>query len=831
MNLSELILSTVPEEQRSKPSGVISDQLLDSLRQVESSGGKKNFNPESGAAGPYQHIPGTVKMLSTRYGKYDPYNEQQARERTKQYLESLVDYNKGDVRAALAQYGGHITKDPTGYVNSVLGGVGEQSSDLSRLILQAASETPEATEAPKEQQRPSKVAEIGRAIMRGGIFQPEVLTNVATAPAQYAREKLLGQPPQEQQATEPFIKTLGKSAAGFIDTAAGVVPAVAGGITYAGARALGQTPEQASEYQQKVISATDKPLGKAFGITEESAYKNEATTRLMNFIGENMEKGADWIAEKTGMPKQDVLSIMESGSFAVPAVAGKTVGFVKRKAGPTVSEWAQEFKRNQAGEQPAPSAGTPSGNVPNVTIVGQPGVEAPTAAPKPAAPFEVPVENPPPPAQPLSSADVASRAETLRKVGIETARKSALENNPKEASAQFITSQASQEPYGQGITEQINHEKTALDTHFNKIEQEAGGTTVRYGTPEEVGDRISAGKKIKEGLEAGQKEWKAEADRLYNEASEAHGDKPINTENFSNYLNEDSNFAYENEAGLQRGIKGYLKKKGLLNEDGSVRPMTVAEAEGVRKYINSKFHHETKGLARELKTNLDQDVFGSVGGETYEKARRHWQKGVETYDNPKGVGDLLSDEGVNQKIADEKVMDKVSSLNQSQFDHLLDTLRNDKQTAAVQQIQTSLVNQIRRAGQSAVNQPWNSVKAAKEAAALGKKLESAFVDNPKALQQIYDGINAGNIIHIPTNYPGAAVQTHLLKNKFFEMGVQKLGTGAGATIGSIFGPVGAAAGGLGGEALGANVAGRMRGSRQIKQIKQELTPLSEVGKQ
>ena len=139
MNLSELILSTVPEEQRSKPSGVISDQLLDSLRQVESSGGKKNFNPESGAAGPYQHIPGTVKMLSTRYGKYDPYNEQQARERTKQYLESLVDYNKGDVRAALAQYGGHITTDPTGYVNSVLGGVGEQSSDLSRIILQAAS--------------------------------------------------------------------------------------------------------------------------------------------------------------------------------------------------------------------------------------------------------------------------------------------------------------------------------------------------------------------------------------------------------------------------------------------------------------------------------------------------------------------------------------------------------------------------------------------------------------------------------------------------------------------------------------------------------------------
>ena len=378
MNLSELILSTVPEEQRSKPSGVISDQLLDSLRQVESSGGiNVGPNPKSGAVGPYQHIPGTVKMLSTRYGKYDPYDEKQSRERTKQYLESLVDYNKGDVRAALAQYGGHITKDPTGYVNQVMGGVEDQSGDLSRLILQAASETPEAEAKPQTSApRPSKVADIGRAIMRGGIFQPEVIKEAATAIPNAVREKLFGQAPEEQQATEPFIKTLGKSAAGFIDTAAGVVPAVAGGLTYAGARALGQTPEQASEYQQKVISATDKPLGKAFGITEESAYKNEATTRLMNFIGKNMDKGADWISQKTGMPKQDVLSIMESGSFAVPSVAGKTAGFVKRKAGPTIAEWQKEmgaapgmetqFKAAK-GEAPFASVGA-AGATPEATV-------------------------------------------------------------------------------------------------------------------------------------------------------------------------------------------------------------------------------------------------------------------------------------------------------------------------------------------------------------------------------------------------------------------------------------------------------------------------------
>ena len=425
------------------------------------------------------------------------------------YAGALGAQNAYDYAAGLQKGGYAEDKNFAQKVSQSSQGVQESIDPLGAIILGNVKPAETTAQPQAGAPRPSKVADIGRAIMRGGIFQPEVLKEAATAIPNAVREKLLGQAPEEQQATEPFIKTLGKSAAGFIDTAAGVVPAVAGGLTYAGARALGQTPEQASEYQQKVISATDKPLGKAFGITEESAYKNEATTRLMNFIGENMDKGADWIAQKTGMPKQDVLSIMESGSFAVPSVAGKTAGFVKRKAGPTVTEWAQEFKRSQAGEQPTAGApaGTPAGNVPNVTIVGQPGTQAPTGAPKPAAPFEVPVENPSPPVQPLSSADVASRAETLRKVGIETARKSALENNPKEASAQFITSQASQEPYGQGITEQINHEKSALDKHFGAIEQEAGGTTVRYGTPEEVGDRISAGKKIKEGLEAGQIEW------------------------------------------------------------------------------------------------------------------------------------------------------------------------------------------------------------------------------------------------------------------------------------------------------------------------------------
>lgn len=139
--LGALILGQKPKEAAAQPKGgVVTDELLNSLRQVESGGGKNVYNKESGAAGPYQHIPGTVKMLSAKYGAYDPYNEQQSRERTRQYMEELVAQNKGDVRAALGQYGGHITKDPAPYVNKVLGGIGqapEAPDELGQLILGA----------------------------------------------------------------------------------------------------------------------------------------------------------------------------------------------------------------------------------------------------------------------------------------------------------------------------------------------------------------------------------------------------------------------------------------------------------------------------------------------------------------------------------------------------------------------------------------------------------------------------------------------------------------------------------------------------------------------
>jgi hypothetical protein len=434
---------------------------------------------------------------------------------------------------------------------------------------------------------------------------------------------------------------------------------------------------------------------------------------------------------------------------------------------------------------------------------------------------------------PLNTNELSSREELLRRIGLEDIRNSALVGNPKESASQFITSQADQGPYATGMTNQINLEKSVLDNHFKKIQDEAGGTVIRHGTSFQEGDKIRVGKTIKDALQEGYEGHQTGTTTLYKEATDKLGNKPVELGKFNEFLKMDENFAYQNEKGLQTAINQFVKRKQFVDESGNLKPLTVAQAEEIRKFINKKYHHETKQLGGELKGLIDKDVFETVGGETYEKARKHYQKGIEVYDNPKAVGDLLGDNGVNQKIPDEKVAAKVVTLPNSQFEHLFNTLDADGKIGAVNQIKTSLVEQIREAGNSAKNQPFNSVAAAKEASNLSEKLKIAFKNDPKGLEAIYDGIEAADILYIPNKYPGAGVQTNLLQNKFVDVGIRRAFGSAGAAVGgTVAGPFGAAGGAVAGEAIGGKVSGKVSASKQEKALKKEIkTKLQDIGKE
>lgn len=198
---------------------------------------------------------------------------------------------QGDIDALTREMGGKVARTAPAAPTQTA------TPATSGTLADLWESTPAATGAPKEQVTEEK--------KQGG-------TAVGRMAAQ-----LLGE-------TQKAKKDLGASVASLVDvTLGGIIPGVAGPVTYAGARFFGQSPEQAAALEQKVVGATEKPFGKLLGVTETQAYKGEASRQIMDFIGQNINKGAEWIAQKTGLPVGDVQNMMGTATVAAAPAVGK----------------------------------------------------------------------------------------------------------------------------------------------------------------------------------------------------------------------------------------------------------------------------------------------------------------------------------------------------------------------------------------------------------------------------------------------------------------------------------------------------------------------------
>ena len=169
-------------------------------------------------------------------------------------------------------------------------------------------------------------------------------------------------------------KDFGKSVAAFLDnTIGGVIPFGAKQVSYLFGRTIGDTPEQAEKISNRLAEITSKPFGKAFGISNDPAYKGEAVGKLFEFVGENIHKGSKFVGEKTGLPASDIEwmanmvlpKAIEKGAPIVKAGGEKVVeagGKVKAELdaaksqleGKTAPQLKQQFEQKVAPETVAP---------------------------------------------------------------------------------------------------------------------------------------------------------------------------------------------------------------------------------------------------------------------------------------------------------------------------------------------------------------------------------------------------------------------------------------------------------------------------------------------
>ena len=159
-------------------------------------------------------------------------------------------------------------------------------------------------------------AALVKADAAGNIEDAKALANairqMQAAPAPNAAPRTEGMPGPRQG----FLAQTGTGLVSLADTTIGGALPMFGSVVQAGVRPF-TTPQQAEQMGGAVTSALEKPFGKLFDVTDQPAYNQEMSRKVMDFIGQNVNKGADWIASKTGMPVEDVRNMLGTATVAV----------------------------------------------------------------------------------------------------------------------------------------------------------------------------------------------------------------------------------------------------------------------------------------------------------------------------------------------------------------------------------------------------------------------------------------------------------------------------------------------------------------------------------
>ncbi len=656
-----------------------------------------------------------------------------------------------------------------------------------------------------------------------GDFKPENINNAV-------QQAFTQEPTKEEKPrgvvgkVGQFLRGQGRAAVSLADvTLGGVIPGVAGAVTYAGARVAGQTPEQAAATQQQVVSAVDKPFGKAFGVTETPEYKGEASQQIMNFIGANMEKGADWISQKTGLPKADVENMMQTATLAVPGAVkaaakspvgqaiGREAGYagqavkavtpepvqravgavveavapgttnVKPKAAPapvpgvTPEAPGVELKRNvdelhqrYEAERQAATQGQPA---PGESAPGVSGTAKPTT---PEAPFtEVKyAEN----GLPLD--EQYARAQTLNRVlgADHSADLAAIEGKGKERATNYATSNTDT-AQGNFLKERFADEQKRLADFAERQVKNTGGTV---GLDEST--VYKRGNTILKPLQDLETYFDNATRKIYADRDAIAQNVPVEASNIKKVLADESlTLANTETIGLAKIAEARMKQLGMIDKDGNLLPTNAKTAENFRKFLNENYDRKNANLHRELKAAVDEDVLANLDSNSplYKEARELVTLRKNTLDNPNGIAKILDAEGpnkINRKVDIEKIAQNIADMPVEQFTHVVDTLRNvppqlqPQAAAALSEIKAQFANRV--AEQKTPRQLTKYMNDNREV------MNRLFT--PDEMANLRDYHNAVHILATDTGYKGAAVQKINVEQKLGSKIAEHLVTKGGA---------------------------------------------------
>ena len=273
--------------------------------------------------------------------------------------------------------------------HQISAGITQMESGRKAIFGQKGSTTAPSTTAPSSSST-TEFPNIGEQDINSAVT--DAFKNPEPAKPQGATGKVASK-------VGEFFRGQGRAAASLADTGINALTGTLDVLAYPVARAYYGTqmsPEAAAEKAKAETTSPKNVVGRAFGVAETPEYKGEASQQLMNFVGANMDKGADWIAKETGLPKADVESYMNTAMLATPSAlkaAGQTkLGQVVKTeagyAGQAIKQGVQavtpEIVQRGVGravEAVAPGTTTVKPSMLTPTLGGQPPQAAPYAQP------------------------------------------------------------------------------------------------------------------------------------------------------------------------------------------------------------------------------------------------------------------------------------------------------------------------------------------------------------------------------------------------------------------------------------------------------------------
>ena len=770
-------------------SAVITDELLDSLKRTESGKQKFALNKESGAMGDYQFIPSTVKMLHEQGYEFNPFNPKQAREAAKHYLTTLVE-KTGSLDKALAAYGGHITKDPTAYVNKVVGGAQQttqtatqKSSDpFSSFLMGGKAEG--STETKKETTQALKPKLFGQA-------------EGAPTETQGFIEKFAERSKKASETAKPLVAGV----ASLADTAAGVVPGTVATVAYPIARAFGQSSEKATQTAQGLAEPLNQPFGKALGVTETPEYKGEFSRKAMETVAQYVGEKADVIAQKTGIPKEDVESMLNSLTNAVGAKLPSAKTALK-------TQFEKSFPKIEEPTPVAPAA------APTMTGVGAAKTEINPYTGKISGEETIRGQYP---AVKLSkitqdapSAEQSTRSQIANEIlgdtgqvrsGVVTGNENTLRQEYTEARS------ANPTPKSEMLKRQIAEEQNALSRYAEK-RIENSGASKNLPTDYERGQLMNDAIAGDEGLTGYLKTAKQS---LYDDARAKVGDNPIQSNSVSNLL---ENKQFRAGLGL-KGNEGVAKSAeqlielartvGFEDRAGNILPPnSIAAWKAVREALNGEWTKDNATTIGKINSAIDKDIALAGGQDLYKKADNLFKAEKKIFES-KGIKSLFGEvdpNGVQTATSFDAIPKKLNTMPPDQWKHIYDTFDEISKgrvrgtgfdleltpelmqyaEAAKAEMRGALAREIYQAGAGKAG-VWNQNSVNNILNARAKKIEHAF--SPEE-QRAFHTLNYGGYIMPGVHaYEGAALQAQRV-GKFAEK-LPMIGREAGAATRLPFG--------------------------------------------